>query len=212
MAVVDELVAADHVNHTDNVRGPDEYKRFINMFRTAFPDLHMTIDFLNRWGNCRMAKQKRRKLRIALERLPRSIRSLPSLEADQDLDSEAERLVIKCYSVLRNVVGPTAVSKILHLTNPRFFVMWDEAIREDARLRAVNTADGYLEFLNKMRSVGKCVVEDFRVSYSDEKKGPAIFLSKKLGLHPPLSLAKFIDEYNWITVTRQAEVPPKWHP
>jgi hypothetical protein len=90
--------------------------------------------------------------------------------------------------------------------------MWDEAIREDTRLRAADTADGYLEFLKKMRNTAKRVVEDFRVSYSDEKMGPAVFLSRKLGLHPPLSLAKFIDEYNWITVTRQAEIPPKWHP
>jgi hypothetical protein len=90
--------------------------------------------------------------------------------------------------------------------------MWDEAIRKHARLRAVDAADGYAEFLNKMRIVGKSVVEDFQVSHSGEKNGPAIFLSKKLGLDPPLSLAKFIDEYNWITVTRQAEVPPKWHP
>lgn len=57
MAVVEELVAADHVNHTDNVHGPEEYKRFINMYRAAFPDLHMAIDFqiaegdkvVNRW-------------------------------------------------------------------------------------------------------------------------------------------------------------------
>jgi steroid delta-isomerase-like uncharacterized protein len=57
LAIVDELVATNHVNHTDNVHGPEEYKQFINMYRTAFPDLHMTIEdqiaegdkVVNRW-------------------------------------------------------------------------------------------------------------------------------------------------------------------
>jgi len=57
MSVLDELVAANHVNHTDNVHGPEEYKRFISMYRAAFPDLQMTIEFqiaegdkvVNRW-------------------------------------------------------------------------------------------------------------------------------------------------------------------
>jgi steroid delta-isomerase-like uncharacterized protein len=57
LAIVDELVAANHVNHADDVRGPEEYKQFITMYRTAFPDLHMTIEdqiaegdkVVNRW-------------------------------------------------------------------------------------------------------------------------------------------------------------------
>jgi steroid delta-isomerase-like uncharacterized protein len=44
LAILDELVAPNHVNHTDNIRGPEEYKQFITMFRTAFPDLHFTIE------------------------------------------------------------------------------------------------------------------------------------------------------------------------
>ena len=57
LAIVDELVATNHVNHADNVHGPEEYKQFITMYRTAFPDLHMTIEdqiaegdkVVNRW-------------------------------------------------------------------------------------------------------------------------------------------------------------------
>jgi steroid delta-isomerase-like uncharacterized protein len=57
LAIVDELVAANHINHADNVRGPEEYKQFITMYRTAFPDLHMTVEdqiaegdkVVNRW-------------------------------------------------------------------------------------------------------------------------------------------------------------------
>jgi steroid delta-isomerase-like uncharacterized protein len=57
LVIVDELVAANHVNHADNVRGPEEYKQFITMYRTAYPDLHMTVEdqiaegdkVVNRW-------------------------------------------------------------------------------------------------------------------------------------------------------------------
>ena len=42
--ILDEVIAPNHVNHTDNVHGPAEYKQFVAMYRTAFPDLHITID------------------------------------------------------------------------------------------------------------------------------------------------------------------------
>lgn len=55
--VVDELVSPDHVNHSDNVKGLEGYKGFISMYRSAFPDLKMTIEeqvaegdkVVNRW-------------------------------------------------------------------------------------------------------------------------------------------------------------------
>jgi steroid delta-isomerase-like uncharacterized protein len=57
LAIVDELVATDHLNHSDNVHGPEEYKQFITVYRTAFPDLQMTVEdqiaegdkVVNRW-------------------------------------------------------------------------------------------------------------------------------------------------------------------
>jgi steroid delta-isomerase-like uncharacterized protein len=45
LTVLDELVATSHVNHSDNVRGPEQYKQFINAYRAAFPDLKMTLEF-----------------------------------------------------------------------------------------------------------------------------------------------------------------------
>jgi steroid delta-isomerase-like uncharacterized protein len=45
MAVIDELVAANHVNHADNVHGPEQYKQFISAYRAALPDLKMAIQF-----------------------------------------------------------------------------------------------------------------------------------------------------------------------
>ena len=48
MAVVDELVATNYIDHTQTpelvARDPESYKQVVIMFRTAFPDLHVTIE------------------------------------------------------------------------------------------------------------------------------------------------------------------------
>jgi hypothetical protein len=50
LAVADTLFARDYVNHAglipDLVRGPEAIKISVALYRTAFPDLHITIDAL----------------------------------------------------------------------------------------------------------------------------------------------------------------------
>ena len=50
LAIVDELVAPDFLNHDGppgmNNRGPDSTRQIVRMLRTAFPDLHVTIEEL----------------------------------------------------------------------------------------------------------------------------------------------------------------------
>jgi steroid delta-isomerase-like uncharacterized protein len=47
LAVVDSLVASSYVYHGPGgleMRGPEGFKQLVTMYRTAFPDLKMTID------------------------------------------------------------------------------------------------------------------------------------------------------------------------
>ncbi len=46
LAVVDELVASDFVIHTpsEEIRGPEGTKQFVAALRTAFPDIHFTVE------------------------------------------------------------------------------------------------------------------------------------------------------------------------
>jgi steroid delta-isomerase-like uncharacterized protein len=48
LAVVDEIMASNYVYHfpTHDIEGPEGFKEFISMMRTAFPDLHVTIEDL----------------------------------------------------------------------------------------------------------------------------------------------------------------------
>jgi predicted ester cyclase len=53
--VADVLFAADYVNHdgliTDLVRGPEAIKVSVALYRTAFPDLQLTVDDLTAEGD-----------------------------------------------------------------------------------------------------------------------------------------------------------------
>ena len=48
LEAADELFAPDYILHDpaspEEVRGPEGFKRFVGIFRTAFPDLHVTIE------------------------------------------------------------------------------------------------------------------------------------------------------------------------
>jgi steroid delta-isomerase-like uncharacterized protein len=46
MAAVDEVLTDNYILHdpTSTIHGPEGFKQFVSMFRTAFPDLQMTIE------------------------------------------------------------------------------------------------------------------------------------------------------------------------
>ena len=48
LEAADELIAPDYILHDpaspEEVRGPEGFKRFVGVFRTAFPNLHVTIE------------------------------------------------------------------------------------------------------------------------------------------------------------------------
>ena len=47
LAVVDEIIANNYVYHGSGgqeFKGPEGFKQFVTMLRTAFPDLHLTVE------------------------------------------------------------------------------------------------------------------------------------------------------------------------
>lgn len=123
------------------------------------------------------------------------------------------------FEAIRDCYGfrTTAGAKILGILNPNLFVMWDDEIAYKYGLEFVRdnrghiySGEGYATFLRKMQEIARVFVSDFQSQFSMEDA--AMFLSKRLRITPAVPLAKFIDEYNWITITNNIEVPPKWHP
>lgn len=77
-------------------------------------------------------------------------------------------------------VGSTASSKVLHLTCPDLFVMWDSIIRKEYEK---STGDGkdYFEFLVEMKRLWK------------EFENTIKKLEQRFGQKP----TRIIDQYNW---------------
>ena len=98
----------------------------------------------------------------------------------------------------------TVTSKIIHLLDPKLFVMWDTKIIGYYSLQP--NANGYLEFLVEMKKFAKQLqsrlneinkkAEEFRKK-SCELYGEQICSEK--------SLAKLIDESNWIEVRKRRD-------
>ena len=60
LSVADEIMATDYVYHFPGMdfKGPEGFKQFITIQRTAFPDLHVTVDEMIAEGNMVAARFK----------------------------------------------------------------------------------------------------------------------------------------------------------
>ncbi len=111
---------------------------------------------------------------------------------DKNLESvdftEIREDVEELYNILSAIKGVkyTGASKIMHLKNPKLFIMWDGYIKERYGLRK-GTADDYVNFLKKMQEMFK----DIRWEREDK------------------TLAKAIDEYNYVAITLPGLENPK---
>jgi hypothetical protein len=91
--------------------------------------------------------------------------------------------------------------------------MWDNSILKhywSENHQVTPTGNGYLAFLAIMSQLADEVTDDFHKSYSGST--PEAYLCEKLGYQVKKPIAKFIDEYNWISFTKKLSIPPSWWP
>lgn len=121
-----------------------------------------------------------------LEKFKRTVENLnPLFQKFSNLDFKTlnfdkyEEDVKKIFATFSDIKGveKTGTSKIMHLKLPKVFVMWDRYIRDKYGFKNGNAED-YFNFLKKMQEL----FGDVRVS------------SER-------TLAKYIDEHNYITIT-----------
>lgn len=114
------------------------------------------------------------------------------------------------YSDIDSVkyIASTITSKILAVLLPDLFVMWDKAIRDYYFNKKENyeyKSEDYIEFLKIMQNRAFILNSDYNVYNPEKEKDELnVYLSKKVGYaNNILSLAKFIDQYNWIKITKK---------
>ena len=94
-------------------------------------------------------------------------------------------------------------SQILSIVNPALFLPWDMATHNHFFPKN-DPYDGfaavrYSRFIWRMADAARAIREDAIANH--EIDDPATQLSKELDIDPPYTIAKFIDEYNWLTLT-----------
>ncbi len=98
-------------------------------------------------------------------------------------------------------IGPTGASKILFALRPLALIPWDDPIRREFNLDG--SAHSYTNFLRNVRvSLGE-------LEQICREKGLTIADLPHLLGRPTSSIAKMIDEYFWVTITRRCPAPPE---
>ncbi|MBN4057040.1 hypothetical protein JYU19_01885 [bacterium AH-315-J21] len=133
-----------------------------------------------------------------------------------------EKSIAICYATLfccSKGFAKTATSKLLHVLNPELFVMWDDPILahfQKTNSLIDNSAQGYCRFHQSMQLLLTSADEDFARTTLAPKSltGQSVesYLTQQLNMSIPLTPAKLVDEYNWVVFTKEATVPPIWHP
>lgn len=133
---------------------------------------------------------------------------------DCDLSNEdLLQNIRQIYNGLNSVDGlwVTGISKIAHTLNESLFVVLDLKTSKYFGLRG--QADDYIKWLGIAQQHALEVTKDFQSL--GLPGSPEVFLSAKLGhsnygCHK--SLARFIDEYLWLTTSENLPIPPNWTP
>jgi len=150
--------------------------------------LHASIILLATWNVSRwrfMASDSNKliELRDAFELCEPILNELKNFDIKTANLDQIKTPIITLYDVLSKIKGVeyTGASKVLHLRNRNLFVMWDDYIRAGYEIKEKNGAN-YFKFLKRMQS-------DFgSIEWED----------------PSITLAKAIDEYNYVEHTLPA--------
>jgi len=146
----------------------EEFKK-VDLCTTDVNDITRIVSpFLANWGL--MGRVIFDKRRSGWERkLARTIRDKCEIFKDlreKNLDdydvnlAKLESEIKECYEKIVNLIAPTSTSKVLHLICPKFFPMWDMAIRDGVgkamrrnqrKYRMGSSATGYFKFMNEIQ-------------------------------------------------------------
>ena len=174
--------------------------------RSSEADAERLLRFLNQWKSRRtyqLAHQFPDVLpKVACHLVPLSGVAIEAGESGDYIFDSAKQAFDSLVSIPN--VGPTTASKILGVLNPGFFVMWDNAIQQKYFNRRKRDGHTYSIFLKEMQKSAASIVADAHKHGIEE---PAVVISKAIRQRPPFTLAKFINDYIWLTVTRQEKYP-----
>jgi hypothetical protein len=174
------------------------------------------MKWLNEWGcrqfareyHSRALEEIRAWARCYLQQLPDQAAKITALsDADCRRAAAAYGPLPELFASRRSTrrgpvsvrIGPTGAAKILYALRPDALPPWDDAIRE--HFRWDGSANSYAEFLSKARIELEQLVTDASGQGISADNIPAA-VGRRAS-----SLAKIVDEYYWVTITKQFAIP-----
>ncbi len=97
-------------------------------------------------------------------------------------------------------IGPTGAAKILFALRPSALLPWDMPIRDSLEQGGVQFS--YAEYLLKAKQELQELIQDCK------NHGVAYEELPRLAGRPKETIAKLIDEFFWVTISRNCPVPP----
>jgi len=161
------------------------------------------LEFLNKW-KCRLSYDCISSLARTLRETSESLLKFKSYRLEEvSFDSLVDHLddikvVFRRIASVRagvRTVGATATSKILHLVNPRFFMMSDRNIRHGYGYS--DDEVGYGRFVRYMKSFADALIHE----YSSARNIPVNSVFSSLVSEcksRATTIPKLLDEYNWV--------------
>lgn len=120
-------------------------------------------------------------------------------EAYGDLERRRASMRLTKSGPIAVTFGPTAAAKILHAIRPKAFPPWDNPIRE--RLGYDRSPESYRKFLDSVQEHVRRLEEEashLGISATD---------LPKLMKRPGSSIPKLVDEFYWVTITKECAPP-----
>lgn len=159
-------------------------------------------EFLNRW-KCRLRYDCTSSLAKTLRECSGSLSkfknhrledvSLDSLVADLDAIKDVFRTIASVRTGTRTV-GATATSKILHLVNPRFFMMSDRNIRHGYGYS--DSEVGYAKFMRHTKMFADALIREYSLARNIPMNSVFSSLVSECR-SSATTIPKLLDEYNW---------------
>jgi hypothetical protein len=157
---------------------------------------------VNKWGKCRLHIDN-----TGLQKILKIFQEKYNKMSRWDIiqvslwDNHEE--IVELFKLFMKNLKSTGSSKALHILNPSFFAMWDDAIRRKG-YGCSETEEGYFNFLLRSQKEIKEILETYVNDY-----GKSNNTSKELSqrIYSPYkghtkTLLKLLDEYNWVTYTK----------
>jgi len=157
---------------------------YLDALENAQPVTKRAVNLLRLWN--RRVHINEKQLKIAYKNVPDDVLNW-NLE---DLPLWEHKIqIIQRFSEFIDAVRYTGASKALHILNPRFFMMWDYAIRRG--YGCCENGEGYFNFFLRSQREIQEVIETYTNDYPANEE-----ISQRIYAGRVKSVLRLLDEYN----------------